>query len=450
MTYQEFQYKQATRIEEIDASVRFDIPVNPNHPFYVDFSHVRGEFQEKIIYKSLNVNSKDFSYSATPFNKSLLFLGGMRGSGKTSELTKYVLNLDNSDCFFVVTCNIDEELDLNDMEYMDILIFQVEKLLEKAKDRGVSLHDDVLLKLNEWFSERVNEVNNYVKKEGGVELGLEVGTPSLLLSLLKITGRIKAGISASKENAVKIRNVFKQRFNDFAQIFNKFIEEVNYILRRDGYAKEILFIIDGLEKTMSPDTRKKIILDESNRLRQIKVNTIFTLPIELLPKRNILEQFSTVASFPFVKIVEKDGAIREDAIKKFEEFVHKRIHKNLFSSDEIVRKAILHCGGSPRELLRILEYTNYFTDNDSTQISLESLNQALKKLSSQSVSYLTEDDFTKLKQIKDYNLVNKPVPFDANLQKLLEELIVFEYNDGSYKRVNPIIEISDAYQAYVQ
>ncbi|MDZ7898935.1 MAG: hypothetical protein U5N85_13055 [Arcicella sp.] len=449
MQYTDNQYKQATKIREIDASVRFDIPVNPQHPFYVDFSHVRGEFQEKVIYKALNVNPRDFTYTTSPFNKSLLFLGGMRGSGKTSELSKYTLNLDNPDCFFVVTCNIDNELDLNDMEYMDILIFQVEKLLQKAKDNDLNIDDEILVKLKNWFSERVHEINSYVRKEGGVDFGAEAKTPSLLLGILNITGRLKAGISVGKDNATKIRNVFKQRFNDFAQIFNNFIEEVNFILRRDRIAKEVLFIIDGLEKTMSADTRKMIIIDESNRLRQIKVNTIITLPIELMSKRNILEQFSTVASFPFVKIMEKDGQLRNQAIDKFKEFIFKRINENLFESIEVVEKAILFSGGSPRELLRILEYTNYFIEEDNTRIDLKSLDKALKKLSSQSVNYLTEEDFKKLKQIKENNSQNKPVPFDETLQKLLEELIVFEYNDGSYKRVNPIVELSDAYKIYV-
>ncbi|MDZ7876204.1 MAG: hypothetical protein U5L45_00960 [Saprospiraceae bacterium] len=47
----------------------------------------------------------------------------MRGSGKTSELEKIAQKLHNKDCFFCVTCNLDEGHDKNDLEYMDILIF---------------------------------------------------------------------------------------------------------------------------------------------------------------------------------------------------------------------------------------------------------------------------------------------------------------------------------------
>jgi len=41
------------------------------------------------------------------------------------------------------------------------------------------------------------------------------------------------------------------------------------------------------------------------------------------------------------------------------------------------------------------------------------------------------------------------MPFDEDLQDLLEKLIILEYNDGTYKRVNPIVEESQLYKQYV-
>ena len=67
-----------------------------------------------------------------------------------------------------------------------------------------------------------------------------------------------------------------------------------------------MFVVDGLEKTMSANVRRKIVIDESNRIRQIKANTIFTLPIELMRDRNKLIMFSTVVCFPFIKLIEQN------------------------------------------------------------------------------------------------------------------------------------------------
>ncbi|MFM8485466.1 MAG: hypothetical protein ACKOCH_03940, partial [Bacteroidota bacterium] len=111
-------YKKANTLVEVDNAVRFDVPVTAEHPFYTDFSDVRGDFEDRMIYKTLNVHSRTLVYNreANRANRALLFLAGMRGSGKTSELAKITGKLHNKDCFFCVTCNLDEGLDLNDME----------------------------------------------------------------------------------------------------------------------------------------------------------------------------------------------------------------------------------------------------------------------------------------------------------------------------------------------
>ena len=443
-------YRKATKLVEVDNAVRFDVPISADHEFFTDFSDVRGDFEDKMIYRSLNVNSKTYAYNgdANRANKTLLFLAGMRGSGKTSELAKISKNLHNPKCFFCVTCNLDEGLDLNDMEYMDILIFQLERLFEELKKIDRHFDGDVIKSLQDWFSERVKEANSAIKREGGFEVELSAGIPSIL-SFLGLTGKIKANLLGSKENAEKIRTVFKNNFSDFAKKFNSFVEYINTVLRHDGFAQEILFIIDGLEKIATADIRKKIVAEESNRIRQIKCSSIFTLPIELMPLRQNLISFSTVVSFPFVKIVEKNGVVVEEAMNRFESFVYKRIDKNLFDSHETVRTAISFGGGSPRELLRVLEYAYLYAEEDGL-IDKTALDKGIKKLAAEASQYISEQDLKKLKTLKENNEKGVPTPFDEGWQDLLEKLIIMEYNDGTYKRVNPIVEISELYQQYVR
>ena len=444
-------YKKATTFDAIGNAIRIDVPLRPDHEFYTDFADVRGDFEDKVIYATLNVRSKSFDSKANYGNKVLLFLAGMRGSGKTSELAKMAKKLHNKDCFFCVTCNLDDGLNINDMEYMDILIFQMERLFEELKANNVTLDEGIIEALQGWFGARVEEVNHVIKKEGGFEINLEAKTPKLFdwLSFLSIIGKLKANVSGSKENADKVRTVFKNNFTDFANKFNEFIEYTNMMLRRQGIAQEILFIVDGLEKIATSDIRRKVILEETNYIRQIKANTIFTLPIELMSERQNLISFSTVVSFPFVKIKEKNGEIVEEAIARFEDFVYKRIDKSFFDSEETVRKAILFGGGSPRELLRILQYAYIWADEDKAIITIKDLDKAIKKLAAETSQYITQEDVNKLKVLKEANDADIDVLFDETWQDLLEKLIVLEYNDGTYKRVHPIVEASKLYQHYV-
>ena len=449
-------YRKAHTLEEVDNAVQFNVPIDADHEFFTDFRDVRGDFEDRMIYKSLNVNPKTFVFNRkiNRGNKTLLFLAGMRGSGKTSELAKIAKKLQNPEGFFCVVCNLDTGLDVNDMEYMDILIFQLERLFEEIHNEDHKLNKfidlGVVKSMKKWFEERVQEANKVIKAEGGFTVQVEAGTPSILKSFWGLTTKLRGSITGSKENAQKIRTVFKTNFREFALKFNEFIASTNYTLREHGIAKEILFIVDGLEKIATIDIRRKIVDHESNRLQQIKVHTIFTLPIELMSLRQKLITFSTVVSFPFVKICEKDGTIVEPAMERFIEFVYKRIDEKVFDNQETVRKAIQYCGGSPRELLRILEYAYLYADDDQGIIDATALNKGLKKLAAESSQYLSPEDLAQLQILKHNNAAGIPTPFGLGWQDLLEKLIIMEYNDGTYKRVNPVVEASQLYQQYVK
>jgi len=270
--------KQATRISEIDAATIYTDALPAEHPFYTDFTGLRGAFKENRLFRVLNIDPKDYTYNyeANFNNRALVFLAGMRGSGKTTELIHYVNELDNPDGYFCVFCSIDKELDKDHVEHMDILLYQLEKLIIKATERGAKLDDSILDNLQKWFEERIKEVNYSLKGEIGIEIGSKV--ESKIPFLLSLFAGLRMGVTGSRERADKVRMVFRNRFSDFARQFNTFVLQAGEELRRRGISREILFIIDGLEKTNSAITRKKIILDDANRIKNIQANMLLLCP----------------------------------------------------------------------------------------------------------------------------------------------------------------------------
>jgi hypothetical protein len=447
--------KKAFKLDDIDAAVdRFE-PVTPDHLFYVNFENLRGDFQEQDVVRTLNVSTKAgkyvFDHQSNRLNKTLLFLAGMQGSGKTSELAKYAEKLDTPECFFVVTCSL-TELDLGNMQYMDILVFQVEKLLQKAFDFELTIDDSILDSLNVWFQERVREINRSLKADGNAELKMSnedkspLSVIGLMGKLLGITAEIKAGLSGSYERALVIRTTFQNRFGDFSIKFNTFIEQVNDQLRLEGKGQEVLFIVDDLERVYTAELRRKIIMDESNRIRQIKANTIFTLPIELMKEEQLIKQFGEVVTFPFIKIMERDGSNVPAAIDRFEEFVCKRVARELFDSIETIHLAIQYSGGSPRQLLRIIEQAARQADREQGKIMLADMQRAIDREANSMGRYLQPTDFETLRTLRTQLENGDPIGFDNSIQDLLQKQIILEYNDGTYKRVNPLLELSKLYQ----
>lgn len=444
---------KAKSLEEINQAVKFDEAISPDHDFFTDFSAVRGDFEEEQVYRNLNIEIKDgkpyFDFENNSDSKVKYFLGGMRGSGKTTELQRYAKKLNSPQAFFCVVCNIDEELDLNNLEYMDILIFQLEKLSELLDQHGFSAKESnkAIDDMYSWFSQTVNEVNK--KLEGTAELNIEAKAGIGFAKIASLFSSLKLGMKGSVSRANSVRTVLKNRFDEFALHFNTYLQKVNNTIRKHGLGNEVLFIIDGLEKTMTADTRRRIILEETNRIRQIEAYTLFTLPIELMKERQKLDSYFFIDSFPFVKILEKDGTIRDSAVEKFKKFVFKRIRKSLFESEKVVEKAIYYCGGSPRELLKILKSANLHADRQKGKIDMEAMDKGLKRLANQTAQYIEPEEWKKIQEVVQLNSKNGVVFFDSTVQQLLEKLLLMEYNDGTYKRPNPILELSDAYQSIV-
>lgn len=449
--------RKATKLEEIDQALRLNEPVGPDHEFHTDFTGMRGEFEEKVVYRSLNVTTKGgkyvYDYETNAANKSLIFLGGMRGTGKTSELLGYAKKLAGPQCFFVVFCSLDEDLNLNDMEYMDILILQIQKLTEKLHEEGVAVNKGTLESLGKWFDEQIVEINRGLKGEIELNAGAGLEKDGIWSKLLGIFAELRASVNASTERTTSVRTVLKKNFLPFKDKFNEFVAEASLALRKADKAQDILFIVDGLEKTLTPEIRREIVINEQSRIRLIRANTIFILPIELMKERQNLRQLTEfVCTFPNIKILHRTGEDFPAALNKMVEFVYRRISKDLFEDnegDQLVKHMVRYCGGNPRELLRIISYANFFADEDKGKIDKTAMEKGLRKLASETTEYLKPADFDKLKEIKDNNKQGLITAYDDIVDDLLEKVIIYEYNDGSFKRVNPIVELSEIYQQRV-
>ncbi len=93
-----------------------------------------------------------------------------------------------------------------------------------------------------------------------------------------------------------------------------------------------------------------------------------------------------------------------------------------------------------REVMRILNVRR------NAQSTYEFDYRSEDKLGNIYARYLEPDDFEMLKKLKVQLDAGSPIGFNANIQSLLEKEMLFEYNDGTYKSVNPLLERSKLYK----
>ncbi len=443
-----FKMKKAETFYEIQSAVEFSESVDHDSSFFTNFDGFRGEFTEKRILKELNINPKTTEYiGQVSINKKLIFIAGHRGSGKTTELNNIAYRIKNTNCFYPVLCYLDKKggLDINNIDFVDILIYILDNLAEILNKDGIDIDQKTIESFQSWYTQRIDEINNIRKSTIDISSGAEAGFN--IPGIFKLFSKVTASLSGTNEVKSIIRNTFINKFSDFSLKFNQFIEEISAELRKKNIARDIIFIIDGFEKIGNLETIKKILISESNKLLEIKTNMILTLPIELMKEAARINNYGTIFNFPVIKIKEKNGNVVSDALAKFKEFILKRADEKLFAEGAI-EKIILLSGGSPRELLRIIQQG--YVAADGEQIDELAIDKATQILASTIAPYLTKAELDKLKELKESLKNDKEVPYDNIIQELLEKCIIFEYNDGTHKQVNPIIENSKVYMEYVR
>ncbi len=415
---------KANTFYEIQDAVAFNNPIDEKNEFYTDFSGFRKGFNERKIFKYLNINPT--TKECNKISQTLkLFLSGHRGTGKTTELLKLKNEIDETTCFFTVFCDLsDEELDVNNIDFIDIIILILEKLTETLKERKIDIPKANIEPFYNWYEQRITEINNQTDESASIEVEGKAGID--LFSLFSLVSKTKGKLSGSNSTKETIRKVFKNKFSDFSLKFNEFILDIKDYLLKNGISKDLLFIIDGFEKIGSLEDRKKILIDNSNKFVEIKANMIITLPIELFSEVSRLKEFASHISFPLI-------TLDDNSKERFKEFIYKRIEKNLFDSEQTVEKIIYYGAGSPRETLKII--SNAYIQAEGEIIDLKSVQDAQKSISEELMKYLDEKEILLLKQV----YTKTKIPFSDELAKLLIKKVLLDYEDGLEREINPIL-----------
>lgn len=415
---------KANTFYEIQDAVAFNNPIDEKNEFYTDFSGFRKGFNERKIFKYLNINPT--TKECNKISQTLkLFLSGHRGTGKTTELLKLKNEIDETTCFFTVFCDLsDEELDVNNIDFIDIIILILEKLIETLKERNIDIPKANIKSFYEWYDQRITEINSQTDESASIEVEGKAGID--LFSLFSLVSKTKGKLSGSNSTKETIRKVFKNKFSDFSLKFNEFILDIKDYLLKNEISKDLLFIVDGFEKIGSFEDRKKILIDNSNKFVEIKANMIITLPIELFSEVGRLKEFAKHISFPLISLDDKSK-------ERFKEFIYKRINKDLFENEDTVDRIISYGAGSPRETLKII--SDAYIEAENEKIDLKSIEDVQKANSKIMMKYLNEKEILLLKEIKK----NEPISFSPELASLLVKKIVLEYDDGIERKINPIL-----------
>jgi hypothetical protein len=282
-------------------------------------------------------------------------LAGHKGSGKSTELYRLKQQLEAGSSPFFVAYVQTTLMDLNDVDFPDVLIVVVQQLAAQVKERaGVDLRPGYFRKA----FERLKEVLTSDVSFDHFELGGD---------LLKISGEIKASPSARAE----VRKLLEPDTGNLLNAANDVIGQAVLELTAKGKPR-LVVLVDDLDKMIvrprddGGSTDEYLFVRRAAQLTAFRCHVVYTMPLALAYSHHeaaIRANYGDeVPVVPMTKVRRRppDDGPYEDGVELFRRIIARRLEKaeakesEVFHNDRARARLIALSGGQPDELMRLM------------------------------------------------------------------------------------------------
>lgn len=429
-------YQPPANILEVLQKLEYEEALPAGDPRFVETRQARGS-QQTFVRLARKFGWDPVSNAFfSPNEKHALFFGHI-GSGKTTELRRYAKTLNDSKRYFVVEVDVLAKLDRNNLQYTEALMAMAESLLERMAADGFSMSEAELKPVRDWFATAVQTNTGSRELSAELKTGLEAGggIPGLVKLFSGFTAAFKTGSSQKNEWRQEIRN----RFTTLSAAFNSLIRAAEVQLKTADRAERVLFMIDGTDKMRGEDTQQFFVQD-AEQLLAIETLALYTAPLHLKYDGRLGGKLDADLVLPMIKLYERDQSRCEAGWTALGDLLLRRAARSLFASDGDIENLVKHCGGHPRELLRLLKLCCEVADG---HIDAQVVDRAVAQLASDYRYFLKPADYTLLATI---DTTPEQGGNDEVAQGLLHRLALMQYNDGTWRYSHPVVRTLEGYK----
>jgi hypothetical protein len=212
---------------------------------------------------------------------------------------------------------------------------------------------------------------------------------------------------------------------------------------------------------LSSDVARRLYFDNGETLKRLRAHSVFTVPIAMiLSPWNISNVFENTFSMPMIKPRSRDGKDVKKAINALVSVFDARlVSERIFTARAIPRYLARVCGGSVRDLIRLLNYAQLSARAaDKPAIDMAAAKEAVRKFRLDYEKLLVPGQayypvLARVHQTKQGPLVPPAVTPEsvetnrAFLRELLFNGAVLEYNgDECWYDVHPVIKEIQAFK----
>lgn len=418
--------------------------LKPDDPRWVNFDDVRGE--DNVV-ERINRSLRRASSHRPDFK---LFTGH-RGVGKTSELLRLKGLLEHTEPgkpgFLVVFCDVSEQLDVNDLDFPDLLVFLAAEIQRQLTGIGLQGFSPSSTYLKNVWADIRNMLSAEVEMR---EVEVNAGFGKLAVELRNRPGSRQL-----------LRDVVEKHSTSLLDAVNDLLGQAIVAARTSGRLGLVL-IVDGLDKLVrrqlpnGSNTHDRLFIDRSEQLAALRVHTVYTVPISLIysPRFGQLQQAIGEHCVPVSMIRlrpsrSKPVATDSAGMLKMFEMVQKRCDsaevdfEHAFDQLETLSYLVEMSGGHPRHLMMFLQAA--CNELDELPIRRQAAEKAVRRYANTLLREVPDDAWVSLKRFAQ---PQTDICKDDLHQLMLFLLFVFEYmNSEMWYEINPVLKTLDRFNA---
>jgi len=422
-------------------------PLPPADPRYVDCTPVRGN--EDVVTQMFNAITDSDVHVAQLFT-------GHRGSGKSTELLRLQARLEEAG-YVVLYFGADDDLDLNDIEYTDLLLSIARRVVGDLHSQGIKLPADLLQNVTDWFCETLyteeqrREIDRELAAEAKLGIGLAENMPLVARLLARVTGQIKTGRLVKSE----IRRRLDPQVSQLIANLNLLLDTAHERIRRQE-KQGLVLIIDNLDRIVFRDlgdgrtTHHALYAEHGEQLRAVHCHVVYTVPISVIYSDRVTAVtaiFPDYQVLPMLKVRQQDNSEYPPGLEYLRDILASRMDLDLLFTPDAVDYLCRSSGGHPRDLMLLVRYACNYAPRDTwpRPITVEVAHRAQSRLVAEYSRMIPEDHFPLLARVH----LLKTVQNDASHQLMLYNLSVLEYvNDAPpWHDVHPAVTQLPKFQA---
>ena len=424
-------------------------PLQSGDPRWVDCSSARGDTD---VVGGLAFRIEDSSRSTAQL------ISGHRGCGKSTELLRLANRLEREK-FLVVYFAADDDIDLGDLVYTDLLLSIIKRLERTLSENGIQIDERLSRGIMMWFAEVVYGWTDQTAMEATLKTEFELGfqapapLPVIAKLLARITGQIRTGHEIRKDIRLKLD---PQIFALIERI-NEYIRAALPEIQKKGY-RDIVIIIDNLDRIVlrvldektGRTTHDALYLEHAEQLKALDAHMVYTVPISMFysPKATQLSgAFPNYKILPMIKVENEDGSPCQNGIDLLSDVAEKRIDVASLFEAGVIRFVAEKSGGMLRDFIRLLGYTIEMAEAGGGTIPVpkKHAERAFRFLINEYGRMVPDMHFGLLAKVAK----NKKAKNDTDHQSMLYNLSILEYLNGNrwcdvHPAVRELPEFKDA------